>query len=367
MTVAPAPGLRVGLIGCGRIAQWVHLPILTRLPGVELTALAEPDPERRSAAAARAPGAVAVADYRELLASPRVAAVVICLPSGLHGHAAIAALEAGKHVYLEKPVATDLAEGARVVAARRRAGTVGMIGFNYRFNRLYAELRRRIHSGDVGEPVGARSVFATVVRPLPAWKHTRQGGGGALLDLASHHIDLVRFLFEEEVESVFATLRSQRVEDDSATLGLRLTGGLLVQSFFSLCAIDEDRFEVYGHRGKLAVDKYASTTVEFVAANRRGARVQRLAHGLRSVAHGPYLLEKLRAPGNEPSYAAALQRFVTAAQAGRPDLGTPDMLDGYRSLAVVAAAEEAARSGRVVTLPPTLDAGGAGGAEQDDG
>src|SRR5262245_16729525 len=103
--------LKVGLIGCGHIAQSTHLHVLTRLPDVDLVALAEVDATRRYEASRRAPAAIAVADYQELLALPDVEAVVICLPNALHADAAIAALEARKHVYLEKPLATTLAEG----------------------------------------------------------------------------------------------------------------------------------------------------------------------------------------------------------------------------------------------------------------
>lgn len=341
--------LRVGLIGCGMIARGVHLPILTNLLDVEVVALAEPDPQRRADAAARAPAATAYADYPDLLASPNVDAVVVCLPSALHAQAATAALEAGKHLYLEKPLATNLDEGRRVLAAWRRAGTVGMIGFNYRHNRLYGELRRRLQSGEVGEVVAVRSVFSTTV-PLADWRQTRAGGGGALLDLASHHIDLVRFLFDQEVRQVFATSHSRRGEGDGAMLELLLAGGAPVQSFFSLSAVEEDRVEVYGAHGKLAVDRYLSTSVQRLGPTHQGARLDRLADGLRSVRHGDYVLEKLRAPGHEPSYGAALRRFVEAARANRPDRASPDLFDGYQSLAVVAAAEEAVRTGCLVTL-----------------
>jgi predicted dehydrogenase len=108
-----------------------------RLPDVELIALAEPDVQRRVEASRRAPGAAAYGSYHDLLKMPEVEAVVICLPNALHAEVAVAALEQGKHVYLEKPLATSLDEAQRVVTAWRRAGVVGMIGFNYRFNPLF--------------------------------------------------------------------------------------------------------------------------------------------------------------------------------------------------------------------------------------
>jgi myo-inositol 2-dehydrogenase/D-chiro-inositol 1-dehydrogenase len=344
--------LKVGLIGCGRIVQLVHLNILTRLPDVKLVALAESDVQRRGEAGRRAPSAIAFADYQELLKRSEVDAVVICLPTALHAEATVAALEQGKHVYLEKPLATNLDEAQRVVTAWRRAGVVGMIGFNYRFNALYKAVRHAVEAGQLGPLVAARSVFSTPSHPLPAWKQARPSGGGVLLDLASHHIDLVRFFFKQEVQTVSAGLRSQRAEQDSAMVHLQLADGLLVQSFFSHSAVDEDRFEIYGQAGKLAVDRYRSFGVEIIETGREFSRLRRVAQGLRSLRNGPYLLKKLLAPGHEPSYHEALFRFVSAIRGN--EVAAPDLLDGYRSLEVICAAEQSARTGQSVSLVPSM-------------
>lgn len=339
--------LKVGLIGCGRIAQLVHLNILTHLPNVELVALAEPDPGRRELAQRTAPGALAFADYKELLAIPEVEAVVICLPNVLHAEATVSALQQGKHVYLEKPLATSLDEAHSVLTAWQNTSVVGMMGFNYRFNALYQAARQQTRSGRLGELVGARSVFSTSVRAIPAWKQSRQSGG-VLLDLASHHIDLVHFLFGEKVREILAGLRSQRSQDDSAALQLRLANGLLVQMFFSLGAVDEDRFEIYGQAGKLTVDRYLSLDVEITEPGADFDRLTLLKRGLKALVPRAYLREKVLVPGNEPSYRVALSHFVAAALANRPT--RPDFWDGYHSLAVIEAAEETARTGQMVSL-----------------
>src|SRR5690606_31651972 len=95
--------LQIGLVGCGRIAQMVHLRVLSAMPGVRLAAVAEADADRLAEAQKHAPQARAYHDYHELLADDAVQAVVICLPTGMHAVAAVAAFAAGKHVYLEKP------------------------------------------------------------------------------------------------------------------------------------------------------------------------------------------------------------------------------------------------------------------------
>lgn len=340
--------LRVGVIGCGQIVQSVHLNILARLPEVRVVAFADPDIGRLDAARRRIPAAVACADYGELVERADVDAVLICGPNGMHAAAALAALERGKHVYLEKPIATTLEDGRRIVDAWRRAGVVGMVGFNYRFNPLYSAARRHLESGRIGRLVGARSVFATVAKELPKWRRSRQSGGGVLLDLASHHVDLMRFLLGREVIQVSAITQSWRSEGDTAALQILLEDDLPVQSFFSMNAVEEDRFEVYGASGRITVDRYRSFGVQIRGLSGGSDGLAALSHVVQALSDIPFILEKLRAPAREPSYRPALAHFVAAAQSSAT--ASPDLQDGYRSLAVIMAAEESARSGRAIPV-----------------
>ena len=116
-----SPVLSVGVLGCGRLAAGVHLPILQRMPGVRVAAVSEADPGRREEARKSCPDARCSADYRELLGMEELDAVVICLPTGMHREAAVASLQANKHVYLEKPLATS-EDDAEAVLAEWRAG-----------------------------------------------------------------------------------------------------------------------------------------------------------------------------------------------------------------------------------------------------
>jgi predicted dehydrogenase len=338
--------VNIGLVGCGRIAQLFHLGALGQLPGAELVAIAEPDAERLRKAQARAERAVAFTDYRELLTLPGLDAVVICLPTGMHAEAACAAFAAGKHVYLEKPLATNLDEAAAVLAAWHKSGRVGMMGFNLRFHPLFHQLRRDLLTGRIGQLVGARAAFCTGARELPDWKRERRSGGGVLLDLACHHADLIRFLFGREVREVFAQVRSLRTEEDTATLELLLEGGLVFQSLCSMTAAEENRFEVYTDQGVLAVDIYRGRRVERTAARVAYSLADRLARGAGILGRLAGDLWAAVRPSREPTYQAALAAFVAAVRDGQA--AAPDLADGYRSLAVVAAAEASARSGRSV-------------------
>ena len=344
--------LRVGLIGCGRIAQRIHLAALAGLPEVELAAIAEADAGRREAGRAVAPGVSLFADYRDLLERGGVEAVVICLPPALHAEAAVAAFERGLHVYLEKPLATALEEGERVVAAWRRAGTVGRIGFNLRFHPLVGALRQALRQGALGEVIAAQTVFCAARRSHPEWRRRRHSGGGALLDLASHHFDLARFLVGQEIAEVGALLRSAESEEDTAAVVLRLAAGPLVTVFASLAAVEEDRIEVYGSRGKLVLDRYRSSRLRFLPSVRDFRAMGRVRAAGAALASLPRALRDALWPPRERSFARALAAFAGAARGHGP--AGPDLEDGLRSLAVVAAAERAARSGQAV---PLADAG----------
>jgi myo-inositol 2-dehydrogenase/D-chiro-inositol 1-dehydrogenase len=345
--------LRVGLIGCGSIARLVHLGVLMRLNGVELAALAEPDDERRAEAARRAPRASSAARAEELLDMPDVDAVVVCAPNALHAELAVAAFERGKHVYLEKPIAVSVAEACGVVEAWRRSGRTGMVGFNYRYNELHRAAKRLLDTGEIGDVVAVRTVFSSAARPLPDWKQRRASGGGVLLDLASHHIDLIRFLLGAEVFEVTANVDSWRGEADTAWLQLRVrvAGGreVGVQSFFSAGTADDDRIEVYGSAGMLAVDRYHGVGVELTRQAGNGGLLRRLGRGAAALARSPYLRDRLLAPTREPSFRAALSHFAAAARDGRP--ASPNPWDGYVCLTIIATAEESARTGRPVAVP----------------
>jgi predicted dehydrogenase len=341
--------IRVGLIGCGRIAQHAHLPALAALDGVEISALADLDEGRRVSCREQVPKAPTFSDYRELLERAEIEAMVICLPPALHAEAAIACFDRGLHVYLEKPIATTLIDGEQVVSAWKKAGTVGRIGFNCRFHPLAIPLRDALPS--LGEISGVQTVFCAGRRPLPEWKRRRATGGGVLLDLASHHIDLIRFLFGREVAEIGAGLRSVESEDDTAAIELSLVAGPVVTLFASLAAVEEDRIEIYGSRGKLIFDRYRSSGLSFVPSHRSFDPMSRVAAVAAAARTLPRTLRDLLSPPRERSFPRSLAAFVADVR-GVPSDGPrgADLDDGLRSLAVVTAAECAARTGRVITM-----------------
>jgi predicted dehydrogenase len=332
--------LRIGILGFGRIVRLAHLRVLASIPGVRVVAIADADPASREHAAREAPAARVLSDALELLAMPDLDAVVIALPTLAHRDAAVAAFDRGLHVYQEKPIAATVSDGEAMVAAWRRAGTVGRIGFNLRFNRLYRAMRDAIAAGEIGAPITLRTSYVANWPNAATWRVTPSTGGGALLELASHHVDLCRFLFNTEVDSVHATTWSNRDGDEAAMLQLQLGNGVHVQMQMGYGTVEEDRVEVYGAKGKLVVDRYDSLALERVpmqAAGGLSTAVRRLVREGRAIGYG---LEKRRVPAQEPSFTASLTAFVESAISGTQS--RPDLDDGLASLKVVDAARRSA-------------------------
>jgi len=348
------PPLKIGLVGCGHIGRAVHLETLRRLPDVQVTSLADVDRNCLDAAHARCPDARVFNDFRDLIEQADVDAVVICLPNAFHAEAAIAALESGKHVYLEKPLAIELEEGERVRKVWKTSGCIGMIGFNYRCNPLHLDLRQKLLAGKIGDLLGARTAWTAMPYHAPEWKALRQTGGGVLLDLGSHHFDLIQFWFDQPIVEVFAAVRSHRRDDDTASVQARLATGMIVQSFFSIGSVDDERFEVAGSNGRLWFDRFNSWSVELSDLRKQSIPERYLRRAVSSLPRTRFAINKLRSPWLEPSFATALARFVRAARTR--EQVRPDFDDGFNSLAVVLAAEESARLGSPVPVSPAATA-----------
>jgi predicted dehydrogenase len=198
--------LGVGVIGAGWMGH-VHARAYARLPhhypdlGIRarLVAVADTVPAQAEDFAVRyAPDRVH-ADWRALLKDPEVEAVSVTTPNAYHRDMAVAAAQAGKHLWIEKPVGLTADDARAVAEAVAAAGVQAIVGFNYRNLPAVARARRLIADGALGTPTHARVHLLTDYAAHPAgaltWRFLRaQGGSGVLGDLASHGVDLVRFL-----------------------------------------------------------------------------------------------------------------------------------------------------------------------------
>ena len=331
--------VRIAIWGCGRIARMVHLPHLAAHADATVVAVADADAGNLARAAEAAPGAAAFPDYRESLAV-EADAVVICLPPHLHAPAAIDAFGAGRHVYVEKPLALTVDDGSAVEEAWRASGRIGVMGYNFRFHPRFQEVRERL--GEIGPLRAVQTRFTSRGRTLPEWKRTRAGGGGVLLDLGSHHVDLARYLLTTEVRRVTAFERSAGAEGDNALLLMELDEGVLMQTALSMTSIQGQRWDLLGEEGRLGVDLAHPLRLEVQGASDEGARARRLGERVRALSPRELILH----PGWEPSFARSLDAFVGAAGREEPDPRAATVADGLASLRVIVAAEEAARTGK---------------------
>jgi len=241
--------LRIGLVGVGAAAQINHIPALKRLEGVEITALCDRDPEKAARVAQKFGIPRAHQRFDDLLADEEIDAVDLCTPNYLHSPMATAALEAGKHVLCERPLARSADEAAAMIKAARKAERVLMCAVQHRFRPDAMLLKKFVEKGDLGEIFFAKAGW---LRQRTEWdsdewrRQKRESGGGVVLDLGFQMLDLSLWLMgSPKVESVTASLHRQRkgeVEDSAtaflrlesgATLTLELTWGLLMEKDFA--------------------------------------------------------------------------------------------------------------------------------------
>ena len=229
----------VGFGWMGRVHTQAYARVPHHFPGLslrpELVAVADEEPGRAEEAAAQYGFAAAHRDWREVAADPRVRAVSIAAPNFLHREIGLAMAEAGKHIWIEKPVGLT-AEDARAVSdAVTKAGVQGTVGFNYRNAPAVAAARELIASGEIGTVTHVRirlfSDYAAHPEGALTWRYERErGGSGVLGDLASHGVDLARFLLGE-IEALTADTAiflPRRARPTGATAGhTRATGGEL--------------------------------------------------------------------------------------------------------------------------------------------
>ncbi|MEV6383412.1 Gfo/Idh/MocA family oxidoreductase [Streptomyces sp. NPDC051773] len=235
-------GLGVAVVGFGWMGR-VHTQAYARVPhhfpqlGLrpELVTVVEEVPGRAEEAARQFGFATTAQDWRDVLADPRVQAVSITAPNFLHREIGVAMAEAGKHIWIEKPVGLTAADARAVADAVDKAGVQGTVGFNYRNAPAVEAARELIAAGEIGTVTHVRirlfSDYAAHPEGALTWRYERQrGGSGVLGDLASHGVDLARFLLGDIASLIADTaiFVPERARPAGATAGhTRASGGEL--------------------------------------------------------------------------------------------------------------------------------------------
>jgi len=184
----------VGILGTGRISG-VHVEALQGIDGAEVVAACSTTRERVESFASRYRIPHAFTDSSQLLVQPGLDAVVIATPNDTHAPLSIAALEAGKHVLCEKPMALNFAQARKMAAVSENTGRLLMIGMCRRFGEKVLALRRFVEQGDLGHVYYARAGYTRRWGNPGGWfSVSERSGGGPVIDLGVHVIDLVRYL-----------------------------------------------------------------------------------------------------------------------------------------------------------------------------
>jgi myo-inositol 2-dehydrogenase/D-chiro-inositol 1-dehydrogenase len=346
--------LRLGIVGCGTVARERHLPVLHRMPEVAVLAVADANPHAAAEVATRFGIPRRYATAEELVVDPELDAVAICTPPSAHVDPALAALDAGKHVFVEKPLTTSLADADRLLGRAARSRGRALMGFNLRWHRLLLRARRVVREGALGWVHCMVSTFSDPLlrRELPAWRRRRDQGGGALFDRAVHHFDLWRFLLDDEVVEVYALSRSRAGDDDAAVITARLRGGAIATAVMLAESAVTHRVTLYGTEGSVDVDalRFDGFT-RATAEEYPGSISARLGRARQRLAHPRGDLRAIRDGGDfDAAYGREWKHFAAVARGELEPAVT--LHDGRAALAIALAAARSIESGAPVAVDP---------------
>jgi UDP-N-acetylglucosamine 3-dehydrogenase len=330
--------LAIGIVGVGRMGTY-HLETWEHIEGAHVVGIAEPNEALAKERIGRRP----IAHFRspkELVQRRDVDAICITAPSQHHSTIALEAIAAGKHVFVEKPIATTLEDGLRMAAAARAAGVKLMVGHVERFNPAVGKLAELVADGRIGKVF---RVHATRVGPMPL----RIQDAGVAIDLATHDLDIMQFVLGRDISRVYAegAQCSHPSQEDMITCLLRFGDdgpfGLLDVNWLT----PEKRREisVIGEGGMLTAS-YLTQDVWFTESTTTQSGWDELAR-IRGDAEGAALRFALRRV--EP-LKAELEAFAACVRDDTPE--PISAYDGCRALIAALAVRDSAANSRPVTL-----------------
>lgn len=250
--------LRVGIIGCGMITKVRHAPEYAENGNCEIVAFYDKD-ETRAKALAEEYGAECCTSVDELLALD-IDAVSVCVANAQHAEITIRALEAGKHVLCEKPMAVTLDECIAMVEAAERTGKILMIGHNQRYAKAHQKAHELIKEGAIGKVLSFETKFGHGGPEI--WTGTgntwffdkKQAGFGAMADLGIHKTDLIHYLIGEPITSVYAIINTlDKRYPDGSLIGVDDNAFCLMQTDSGVTGILHASWTFYGNEKNSAV------------------------------------------------------------------------------------------------------------------
>jgi UDP-N-acetyl-2-amino-2-deoxyglucuronate dehydrogenase len=346
--MAAPQAFRIGIVGCGRISQY-HLEAIAKVEGLTLAAVCDID-EGRAKDAGDRHGVPWFGSLDEMLAGAPMDIVAVCTPSGLHPEHGIAAANAGKHVVSEKPMALSVAAADALVAACDKAGTRLFVVKQNRLNPPIQLLKRAVERGRFGR-IFMANVTVRWQRPqeyydAEPWRGTWALDGGAIMNQASHYVDLIQWLVGP-VDSVMAKTATQarRIEaEDSGAAVLRFRSGAIGVIEVNVLTYPrnfEGSITIIGETGTVKIG---------------GTSVNKVEHwSFAEYDDDDKLVETGAINTNPPTVYGfgheGYYRNVVAVLRGRAKADT-DGREGKKSLALILAIYESAKTGRDISIPP---------------
>ncbi|MGQ9554190.1 MAG: Gfo/Idh/MocA family protein [Anaerolineae bacterium] len=316
----------IGIIGCGGMGRY-HSRSLMQVPDVQITAAADMSGEALAAYAREFHPAHIYSDFHDLVNDAAVDAVLVCLPTYLHPPAVLAAAQARKQVFCEKPIAMTVQAAEEMIAACDKAGVHFMIGFVRRFDHDWGTFKRLVEAGAIGRPVVWRHVIASG-GPRNPWYLDRDKGGGPIVDGAIHDIDFANWLFGEMVWAT-GTARSFKASSyDTVTVSIGYERGdeLLLSWTWGL------PFGATGMLGHDAIGPGGAVLFPGYYAEKE------LPSGLVADKQGAYIVDTGSDSGRRPEvfekndmFLDEMKHFVQCCKTGeRPSVTGEDGLDALR-------------------------------------
>lgn len=339
--------LKVGIIGCGSIAQHRHLPEYEANPYVQIVAVCDSN-KKRAKEIANNYGVNMYTDYNELINCEELDAVSVCTPNHLHASISITALQAGIHVLCEKPMATSKADAEMMIGAAEKSGKKLMIGHNQRFVASHQKAKQLIKSGAIGKIYSFRTAFGHSgpenwsVDGKESWFLKKEEAFlGAMGDLGVHKADLIRYILNEEITEVGAFVETSAKTfsnvDDCAVCILKSESGIIgtLAASWSYVSKEDNSTIIYGEKATLRLED--DPTNSLIIQYKNGEVVK-------------YELNKIQSNATVgQSNSHVIEQFVVSILSDKEPL--INGVDGMKSLEVILAAIQSSETKQIVTIP----------------
>jgi len=331
--------VKVGIIGAGRIGK-VHIEsICTGVRNAQIVTVADPYMTEETAAWIRSMGDIHVTkDYKEILGDANIDAVIICSSTDTHSIISVEAIEAGKHVFCEKPIDHDIDKINKVIEALKKTNVKYQVGFNRRFDHNFKTVKEAVVGGKIGTP---HIIKVTSRDPEPPSPEYAKVSGGMFLDMTIHDFDMVRYLAGCDAVEIYvqaAVLVDEKIGEagdvDTAVITLKMENGAIAVIDNSRKAAYgyDQRVEVFGSGGMAAASNDSPSTV--VISDSQGVTGEKPLY---------FFLERYMG-----SFREEMNQFIQAIE---EDTDTPlGVMDGLKPVLMGLAAKKSMEEHRPVTL-----------------